>query len=49
MQNNTTSSRFISLFEKPRTMSSIFEVMMNDSLEIPACQWFDDLGNIVSA
>ena len=48
MQNNIVSSRFISLFEKSRTMNSIYDVMMSDSLDSPASQWLDDSGDIVT-
>ena len=48
MQNDIISSRFISLFEKSKTMNSIYEVMMSDYLDSPASQWLDDSGDIVS-
>ena len=48
MQNDIVSSRFISLFEKQRKMSSIYEVMMGDFLDSAASQWLDESGNIVS-
>ncbi|WP_461252189.1 AMP-binding protein, partial [Treponema sp. R8-4-B8] len=48
MKNDFISSRFIHLFEKSRTMSSIYEVMTGDHLDSYASQWLNDAGDIVS-
>jgi len=48
MQNDIISSRFVSLFEKSKTMSSIYEVMMSNHLDSPASQWLDESGDTVS-
>ena len=48
MKHDTVKERFVRLFEQTRTLQSIYEIMMGDSLNTPAGQWLDEQGNITS-
>ena len=48
MQDDIVIAQFESLYKKPRTMSSIYEVMMSKNPDLPVSQWLDESGAIVT-
>jgi len=51
MQNNIIKTRFIRLLENPlipKTMGTLYEIMMSDNLDSPASQWLDESGNTIT-
>jgi len=48
MKNDIVESRFVRFLEKEKTLRNIYDVMMGDSLDVPASQWLDDSGNVVT-